>query len=123
MKKYAKIINEETKQCEVGMGTNAQFYESLGMSKMDVGQAYNGAWYVEGYLPEPTKKEQSEKRATAYQQEVDPITAHIQRLRDEEEPDEEEIADLIEERNQKVEEIKERYPYPEEVQDEEQPES
>ena len=123
MKKYAKIINEETKQCEVGMGTNVQFYESLGMSEMDVAQAYNGIWYVEGYLPEPTKEEQSERRAIAYQQEVDPITAHIQRLRDEEEPDEEEIAGLIEERNQKVEEIKERYPYPEEVQDEEQPES
>lgn len=56
-----------------------------------------------------------ELRAIAYQQEVDPITSHIQRLRDEEEPDEEKIAELIEERTEKVDEIKERYPYPEEA--------
>lgn len=56
-----------------------------------------------------------ELRSIAYCQEVDPITAHIQRLRDEEEPDEEKIAELIEERAEKVDEIKERYPYKEDV--------
>lgn len=49
-------------------------------------------------------------RASAYALEVDPITAHIQRLRDEE-GTEGEIAELINERALKVEEIKERYPY------------
>ena len=67
MKKYAKIINEETKECEVGIGTNTQFYESIGMTQMDVEQAYNGGWYVAGYAPqkpEPTKEEiLAEKRA------------------------------------------------------------
>lgn len=48
---YAKIINEETKQCEVGVGTNAKFYESIGMVEMEVEQAYNGQWYVKGYAP------------------------------------------------------------------------
>ena len=48
---YAKIINEETKQCEVGTGTNTKFYESIGMTEMDVEQAYNGQWYVKGYAP------------------------------------------------------------------------
>ena len=48
---YAKIINEETKQCEVGVGTNAKFYKSIGMTEMDVEQAYNGQWYVKGYAP------------------------------------------------------------------------
>lgn len=56
-----------------------------------------------------------ELRAIAYRQEVDTITAHIQRLRDEEEPDEEKIEELIEERAEKVDEIKERYPYQEEA--------
>ena len=60
----------------------------------------------------PSKEEQRENRARAYKEEVDPITAHIQRLRDEE-GTEQEIAELINERVLKVEEIKQRYPYPE----------
>ena len=52
-------------------------------------------------------------RASAYALEVDPITSHIQRLRDEE-GTEQEIAELINERALKVEEIKQRYPYSEE---------
>lgn len=52
-----------------------------------------------------------QNRANAYAQEVDPITAHIQRLRDQDPIPEGEIAELIAERDAKVEEIKERYPY------------
>ena len=63
----------------------------------------------------PTYEEQKEARAGAYRNEVDPITAHIQRLRDDDIPDEEKIAELIEERAEKVDEIKERYPYPQEI--------
>ena len=58
----------------------------------------------------PTEEEQRENRARAYKEEVDPITSHIQRLRDEE-GTEQEIAELINERALKVEEIKQRYPY------------
>lgn len=67
-------------------------------------------------IPEhvPTYEEQKQNRAAAYQQEVDPITAHIQRERDKEEQDEEKILSLIEERDAKVAEIQSRYPYPEE---------
>lgn len=65
---------------------------------------------VQNVLPEPTDEEQKQKRAVAYTQEVDPITAHIQRLRDEE-GQEEKIKELVEQRKQKVEEIKDRYPY------------
>lgn len=64
--------------------------------------------------PIPTNEEQRKNRAEAYRLEKDPITCQIQSLRDEEEPDEEKIAELIAERNVKVEEIKERYPYYEE---------
>lgn len=63
MLKYAKIINEETKQCEVGLGTNAEFYKRLGMTEQDVEQAYNGDWYLKGYSPNkpaPTIQEQIE---------------------------------------------------------------
>ena len=73
-------------------------------------------WYRTVKNPEPlppTKEEQRENRANAYQQEVDPITSHIQRLRDMEQTEEiiAEIEKLIVERDAKVEEIKERYPY------------
>jgi hypothetical protein len=51
MIKYAKIENQETKQCSVGTGTNAEFYKSIGMTEMEVEQAYNGLWYLMGYAP------------------------------------------------------------------------
>lgn len=64
MKKYAKVINEETKACDVGLGTNSAFYKSIGMTEMEVEQAYNGSWYLKGYAPakpEPTIEEQVAK--------------------------------------------------------------
>lgn len=76
-------------------------------------------WYRTVKNPEPlpsTKEEQEQNRVNAYQQEVDPITSHIQRLRDMEQTEEvkAEIVELIAERDTKVQEIKERYPYNEE---------
>ena len=64
--------------------------------------------------PAPTQEEQSKKRERAYKDEIDGITAHIQRLRDKEQTEEiiAKIAELIVERDAKVEEIKQRYPYP-----------
>lgn len=59
----------------------------------------------------PTNEEQRQARADAYRAEVDPITAHIQRLKDENPVPEGEIAELIAEREAKVAEIKERFPY------------
>lgn len=117
MLKYAKIINDETKQCEVGLGTNTELYKSRGMSEMNVEQAYDGYWYIAGYAPQkpaPTEEEQRQKREQAYTLEVDPITCHIDRLKDEEQTPEieQEIAELRQERSDKVEEIKQRYPYP-----------
>ena len=52
MLKYVKVIDDETKLCTVGVGTNTGFYKSLGMTEMEVEQAYNGSWYVKGYAPE-----------------------------------------------------------------------
>jgi hypothetical protein len=80
--------------------------------------AYNGFYYLKNHAPQPSREYISEQREKAYEKEVDPITCHINRLKDEE-PTEEieaEIASLIEERKAIVANIKERYPYPEEVQ-------
>lgn len=117
MKKYAKIANEKTKECNIGLGTNVEFYKSIGMTEMDVEQAYNGDWYLEGYAPEepaPTEEEQRQKRAEAYRLEKDPITCQITSLRDEEQTPEivEEINELLQKRTEVVADIKERYPYP-----------
>lgn len=76
----------------------------------------NIEWYRTVKNPEPlppTKEEQEQNRARAYQAEVDPITAHIQRLRDMEQTEEiiAEIEQLKLERDTKVEDIKSRYPY------------
>ena len=54
MLKYAKIIDEKTGLCEVGMGETddaVEFYTSIGMEQMEVEQASDGAWYVEGKVP------------------------------------------------------------------------
>lgn len=78
-------------------------------------EQYQGECLLIDDIPAPSMEEQKEKRAQAYLIEIDPITAHIQRLRDEAEPDEQRIAELIQERAQKVAEIQARYPYPENV--------
>lgn len=70
---FAKIINEKTKQCEVGVGTNAKFYKSIGMTEMDVEQAYNGQWYVKGFAPvqpEPTEYEKAQARIAELKAEI-----------------------------------------------------
>lgn len=77
-------------------------------------EQYNGEYLLKEDIPAPTEEEQRQNREVAYTKEVDPITCHIQRLEDEEQTPEveQEIAELKQERSAKVEEIKERYPYP-----------
>lgn len=57
MKKYAKVINEETKACEVGLGTNTKFYQSIGMIEMEVEQVHDGSYYLQGYAPQKSLEE------------------------------------------------------------------
>ena len=54
--KFAKVENEETKACSVGVGPDDKFYKSIGMELMDVEQAWNGSWYIAGYCPEKPKE-------------------------------------------------------------------
>ena len=67
--KYAKIIDESTKLCDVGLGTNVNLYKSLGMVPQDVEEAYNGNWYLAGYAPakpQPTLEETLEELEKKY---------------------------------------------------------
>lgn len=74
---YAKIINKETKACEVGIGTNTDFYKSIGMSEMDVEQGFDGNWYLKGYAPEEPIEHKNEQirqqRQARYVAESDPL--------------------------------------------------
>ena len=51
MLKYAKIINEITKEVQIGVGCSDEYYIEIGMTLMEVEQAYNSLWYVNGYAP------------------------------------------------------------------------
>ena len=58
MIKYAKVINEQTGLCEVGTGTNSKFYQSIGMTKLDVQQSdIDNAWYLTEKCPMKTDEE------------------------------------------------------------------
>ena len=57
MKKFAKILDNESKLCSIGIGTDTEFYRSIGMSEMEVEQAYDGSWYVKGFAPEKPVEE------------------------------------------------------------------
>jgi formiminotetrahydrofolate cyclodeaminase len=81
-------------------------------------EMFNGVIYTsEEELLQAQTKAVEETRAGLYAAKVDPITAHINRLRDEELTPEiaAEIAKLVEERKQLVEEIKAQHPYVSEV--------
>lgn len=62
MIKYAKIIDLETGLCEVGLGTNSAFYQSIGMVEMEVEQSYDGQWYLQGFAPEKPAKEIAQEK-------------------------------------------------------------
>ena len=82
MRKYAKVVDIKTKLCEVGLGTNTEYYKSIGMEEMDVEQAYNGSWYLEGYAPEkpaPTHDEISKLRKEYRREHIDDNTSERSR--------------------------------------------
>ena len=51
MLKYAQLVNAVTKQCDVGIGTDIEYYQSIGMELMEVEQGYDEQWYLLGYAP------------------------------------------------------------------------
>lgn len=82
MKMFAKIENEQTNVCSVGLGTNSKFYESIGMTQMDVEQGYDGQWYVAGHAPQkPQELIVQEALAQAKQEraaEVEALTVEVE---------------------------------------------
>lgn len=55
---YAEIIDIETGRCEVGLGTNIAYYQSIGMVELDVQQSdIDGYWYLADKCPMKTDEE------------------------------------------------------------------
>lgn len=76
---YAIIVDEKTKACNVGVGTDTEFYKSIGMVDMEVEQGYDGQWYVKGYAPtqpldELKQAKITELKAKRDELEVEPIS-------------------------------------------------
>lgn len=72
MIKYAKVINEQTGLCEVGIGTNTTFYKSIGMKEQDVSQSdIDGKWYLSDKCP---MKSPEDKLAEAKQAKLNEAT-------------------------------------------------
>lgn len=58
MFKYAKIMNQQTGLCEVGVGTNSAFYSSIGMVKQDVKKSdIDGNWYLSEKCPQKAEEQ------------------------------------------------------------------
>lgn len=107
----ALMLAKETEEGYVPMFDEDTVDEAIKeYNESEIETAYNNEKYVKGYAPAIDNEYQSKMREKAYETEVDPITAHISRLRDDD-PESPEIATLIAERTAKREEIKERYPY------------
>ena len=51
VKHWAKIIDDEKKICDVGLGTDEEYYQSIGFEEMEVAEGSDGKWYVKGYEP------------------------------------------------------------------------
>lgn len=70
MIKYAKVINEQTGLCDVGIGTNTEFYTSIGMTELDVEQSdIDGNWYLAEKCPHKTDEEKlKEAKDNKYQE-------------------------------------------------------
>ena len=58
MIRYAMIDDEATKRVTYGLGTDTEFYQSIGMTEMEIEQSdVDGLWYVSGYAPMKSEEE------------------------------------------------------------------
>lgn len=57
MKKYCKIVDDETKQVNIGLGDDVAFYKSIGFELADVAQGNDGQWYLSDFVPKMTTEE------------------------------------------------------------------
>lgn len=71
MLKYAKIINKDTKEVQVGLGIREEYYKSHGFTLMEVELCtWNNCWYLKGWCPEEPEVLVKQKRITQIKTEL-----------------------------------------------------
>lgn len=111
MEKYAKVLDIETNEVSVAVGSRHPDDYTL----MEVEEAFDGRWYVKGYAPEkpqPSYDEIKELRKEYRRSHIDDVTAERSRKMANgtwTEIDEQDYLDLDEEVTDYIEE---HYPYP-----------
>lgn len=66
MIKYSNIVNEETGLCEVGLGTDTEYYESIGMVLRDVEQSdIDFFWYLAEKCPHKSEAQKLQEAKEA----------------------------------------------------------
>ena len=70
MLKYCKVINEDTKEVTVGLGTNEHFYKSIGFKKKEVIEV-NNRYYLKGFEPEVDLSEIKELKKQKLKKEIE----------------------------------------------------
>ena len=64
MLKYSVIIDNKTKKCAVGLGSDTDTYTKLGYTLQDVEQSdMDGQWYLSGYAPMKTDEQKAQEEA------------------------------------------------------------
>ena len=71
MKKYCKVANQETKQVNVGLGDNVEFYKSIGYTIQEVEQDYKGNLYLKGYGEIESLEEVKEKKLKELKKDIE----------------------------------------------------
>ncbi|MGN1091617.1 MAG: hypothetical protein ACI4RJ_03920 [Alphaproteobacteria bacterium] len=83
MEKYAKIINEETKECCVGIGTNTAFYKKIGMKLAKIHEEQDDEentiyiwdeWLEEEQPVEEVKQEDEDLKINDEEQKNNPLS-------------------------------------------------
>ena len=71
--KWVKLINPTTREVQLGVGQDPEYYASIGMTYDWVEQAYTGQWYLQGYAPakpEPTPQEVIKAQIVALEDQI-----------------------------------------------------
>ena len=70
MLKYAKVENETTGLCTVGIGDDDEYYQSIGMTMQDVEISdVDGSWYLASMCPHLTPEQEAEERQAQFERE------------------------------------------------------
>lgn len=70
-KMWATVIDDKTKKCKVGIGTDEELYKKLGMRMIEVDQALDGNYYIKGYAPTTLYVPETQKQIEKLKKELE----------------------------------------------------